>query len=64
MIDRRRATLQFVGAVAAAATLVVLLDWLTNSIDTTRFSWDFRYYSTWLGGASCHRWLAHSHIAI
>ncbi len=44
MTDRRRATLQFVGAVAAAAMLVVLLDRLTNSIDTTRFSWDFRYY--------------------
>ena len=23
---------------------MALLDWLTNSLDTARFSWDFRYY--------------------
>ena len=44
MNERRRAALQFIAAVAGAALLVALLDWLTNSLDTARFSWDFRYY--------------------
>jgi hypothetical protein len=29
----------------AAVLLVVVIDLLTNSIDTERFSWDFRYYA-------------------
>jgi hypothetical protein len=31
-------------AVIAAAALVLALDAVTNTIDRTRFSWDFRYY--------------------
>jgi hypothetical protein len=44
MTDRRRAAVGLIGAVAGAMVLVVAIDWSTNSIDTTRFSWDFRYY--------------------
>ena len=45
MNDRRRQELRLLGvAVLLVVCLVVLLDLLTNSIDTQKFSWDFRYY--------------------
>jgi hypothetical protein len=42
--ERKRVALHLTGVVATAALLVVLLDALTNSLDTVKFSWDFRYY--------------------
>jgi hypothetical protein len=42
--DRRRLAAGFIGGVVAAFLLVAAIDLHTNSIDTARFSWDFRYY--------------------
>ncbi|HET6846498.1 MAG TPA: hypothetical protein VFH29_06655 [Anaerolineales bacterium] len=44
MRERRRDVLSLMGAVVGAALLVAAIDKLTNSIDTTAFSWDLRYY--------------------
>jgi hypothetical protein len=35
---------QVLGAVLLSILLVACLDYLTNSLDTGKFSWDFRYY--------------------
>ena len=44
MNERRRVALHLISAAMAAAVLVVFIDALTNSLDTAKFSWDFRYY--------------------
>jgi len=43
-MDFRRRAAQVLGTAAVAFLLVAAIDLLTNSIDTDRFSWDFRYY--------------------
>ena len=44
MTDSGGATRQTIRATIGALLLVAVIDLLTNSIDTARFSWDFRYY--------------------
>jgi hypothetical protein len=44
MTDSRRAWAQVLGIAGVVLLLVGLINLLTNSIDTGRFSWDFRYY--------------------
>ena len=44
MTERWRTALQLDAAQSLQRLLVAALDRLTNSIDTARFSWDFRYY--------------------
>lgn len=44
MTVRRHAAWKWVWGLAAAVPLVGAIDQLTNQLDVTRFSWDFRYY--------------------
>ena len=44
MTDSRGPSRQVLAAAATALALVVGIDLVTNTIDTERFSWDFRYY--------------------
>ena len=44
MIEPGKAARQLAGAAFLALMLVAAIDVLTNTLDTRRFSWDFRYY--------------------